>query len=551
MASRNATSGAASSGRNGGIDSKTTRSPTSSFVRPLLTDLYQLTMAYAYWCSGRHEEHAVFDCFFRKNPFKGEYTHFAGLSEVIALLDSFEYTESDVAYLKTVMPNVKEGFFEWIATLDCSRVKVYALKEGSVAFPRIPLLRVEGPLAICQLLETTILNLTNFASLVMTNAARMRRAAGYDKTLLEFGLRRAQGPDGALSASRYAYYGGFDGTSNLMAGKTFGINAKGTHAHAFVCSYSSPDQIPNKQLNGVDFWELVNSHRKKNGWMHTNEGELAAFVAYALAFPHGFLALVDTYDTLQSGVPNFLAVALALQELGYKPLGIRLDSGDLAYLSRKARAMFQRVAQDHALPSFEKFIIVASNDINENVLNALNEQGHSIDAFGIGTNLVTCQAQPALGMVFKLVEVNGKPAVKLSNDFVKATLPSKKKAFRIVGREGKALLDVLMGENEASPEPGRRLLCRHPFIERKRVYVTPAAVIPLLECVWDGPNGGPTSPETTSEDVRKYASSQLKLVREDHLRSLNPTPYKVSVSDELYRYVHELWMDNVPIPDLG
>ena len=336
-----------------------------------------------------------------------------------------------------------------------------------------------------------------------------------------------------------------------MAGKTFGITVKGTHAHAFVCSFSGPEQIPDKTLDGTDFWKLVTDIRQERGWIGTNNGELAAFVAYALAFPKGFLALVDTYDTLQSGVLNFLCVALALDKLGYKPIGIRLDSGDLAYLSKSARAAFKECATSCNKPYFANFVIVASNDINENVLNALNDQGHEIDAFGIGTNLVTCQAQPALGMVFKLVEVGGKPAVKLSNDIVKATLPSKKKCFRILGREGKALLDVMVGENEPSPEPGKRLLCRHPFIERKRVYVTPASVIPLLECVWDGKAGGAQKAAPTADDVRNYVQSQLEHLREDHLRSLNPTPYKVSISEYLYTYVHSLWMDNVPIPDLS
>ncbi|EQC41969.1 nicotinate phosphoribosyltransferase [Saprolegnia diclina VS20] len=391
--------------------------PTNALVTPLLTDLYQITMAYAYWKVGRHTEDATFDLFFRKNPFKGEFTVFAGLEEVLFFLNAFKFTESDVAYLRDVMPQGTEaGFFDWLLSLDCSNVKIYALKEGTIAFPRIPVLRIEGHLGITQLLETGLLNLLNYASLIATNAARFIKAAGKDKTLLEFGLRRAQGPDGGISASRYSYMAGFHGTSNVLAGKLFGIPIKGTHAHAFVQAHRSLDDVKQTMLNGVDFKALTLQYRAKLNADNTNDGELAAFISYALAFPQAFLALVDTYETLSSGVPNFLAVALALHDLGYKAQGIRLDSGDLAYLSKEARRHFKAAAAKFNLPDFANFNIVASNDINEAVLNSLNDQGHEIDSFGIGTHLVTCQAQPALGMVYKLVEIGGQARIKLSQE---------------------------------------------------------------------------------------------------------------------------------------
>jgi nicotinate phosphoribosyltransferase len=550
------------------------RANDNSFVNPMLTDLYQITMAYAYWKAGRHNEHSVFDMFFRKNPFKGEFTIFAGLENVLRFLESFEFTSEHLEYLRAQMPHCEPEFFEYLGSMDASELRVYGVAEGTVVFPRIPLLRIEGPLAVCQMIETTVLNLCNFASLMTTNAARFRLAAGPDKILLEFGLRRAQGPDGAMSATRYSYMGGFDGTANVLAGMTYGVPIKGTHAHSFVTSYSSLDELSSREIDGVDIVAMALANRRKMGYTGLNNGELAAFIAYAQAFPHGFLALVDTYDTLGSGVPNFICVAAALVELGQKPLGIRLDSGDLAYLSKEARKML--VAADEVLGTeLAKCTIVASNDINEPVLHSLNDQGHDIDTFGIGTNLVTCQAQPALGMVYKLVEINGKPRIKLSQEITKVTIPGAKEAYRLIGAEGVPLLDLLVRVGESPPQPGRRLLCRHPFDERKRVYVTAAHVIPLLNVVWRGSKADASDAAETDaarlvavaarahgeahlrarapsvEVLRQFVRDQMQLIRADHLRHLNPTPYKVSVTSELYHFIHDLWMREVPVPELS
>jgi len=267
-------------------------------------------------------------------------------------------------------------------------------------------------------LETTLLTLVNFASLVATNAARFRSATAADKILLEFGLRRAQGPDGGLSASKYCYLGGFDGTSNVLAGKLYGIPIKGTHAHAYVSSYECINDLNERNLcdrisgEKRPFADLCLKYLQEVGSIlkilpdEVNKGELSAFISYAIAFPTNFLALVDTYDVLNSGLPNFLAVARALHECNYQALGLRLDSGDLAYLSLEVRKRFRDAAKQFSLPYFEHFTIVASNDINEDTLVSLEKQGHAIDQFGIGTHLVTCQRQPALGCVYKLVEVN-------------------------------------------------------------------------------------------------------------------------------------------------
>ncbi|CAG9796522.1 unnamed protein product [Diatraea saccharalis] len=466
----------------------------NGIVQPLLTDLYQITMAYAYWKSGKVNDVAVFDLFFRTNPFQGEFTIFAGLEECLKFLENFHYSDSDIGYLKQTLPdNIEPEFFAYLKDLTCKDIKLCAIEEGSVVFPRVPLLRVEGPLIIAQLLETTLLTLVNFASLMATNAARYRMVAGKTVSLLEFGLRRAQGPDGGLSASKYAYIGGFDGTSNVLAGKMFNIPVRGTHAHSFVTSFSTLDDIHTVTLRHSETQAPYNLLELSTQWRikvsaivdispeEASDGELAALISYAIAFPTGFLALVDTYDvkryniqglpsrhrqhmnghsgynsncgsndtrllkspihstygystverTLRSGLLNFCAVALALNDCGYRAVGIRIDSGDLAYLSVLARESFEQIAEAFKLPWFSKLTIVASNDINEETILSLNEQGHKIDCFGIGTHLVTCQRQPALGCVYKLVEINGQPRIKLSQDVGKVTIPGHKEVLFI------------------------------------------------------------------------------------------------------------------------
>eukprot|EP00611_Tribonema_gayanum_P012060 TRINITY_DN2256_c0_g1_i3.p1 TRINITY_DN2256_c0_g1~~TRINITY_DN2256_c0_g1_i3.p1 ORF type:complete len:584 (+),score=192.80 TRINITY_DN2256_c0_g1_i3:139-1752(+) len=518
---------------------------------PLMTDMYQLTMAYAYWQAGRAEEPAVFDLFFRKNPFEGEFTVFGGLGECIALISSFSFSDTDIEYLRGVMTGIDQGFFDWLIKADCSKVKVYAIREGTIVFPRIPLLRIEGPLAVAQLLETPLLNLVNFPSLMATNAARFRLAAGADKKLLEFGLRRAQGPDGGLSASRYAYMGGFDATSNVTAGKFLGLPVSGTHAHAFVQAYSSCEQIRQRCVDGKDVVALAELYRRRLGYKTSNIGELAAFCAYAIAFPAGFLALVDTYDTLQSGIPNFIAVAFALDDAGHRAVGVRLDSGDLAYLSKEVRHMFEVAAVAEARPWLAKVTIVASNDINEKVLHALDEQGHCVDTFGIGTHLVTCQAQPALGCVYKLVEISGSPRMKLSENKNKVTVPGRKCAYRLFGADGTQLLDLMQHADDPPPRAGEPVLCKHPFEATVRAMVTASRVMPLHQLVWDGAGGGVVEPLPTIHEVRAHVMKGMASLREDVKRSLNPTPYKVSLSVRLFAFLHELWEHEAPIKALS
>lgn len=459
-----------------------------------------------------------------------------------------------------------------------------------------------------------------------TNAARHRLAAGPTKKLLEFGLRRAQGPDGAMSASKYSYMGGFDGTSNVQASVVYGIAMQGTHAHSFVTSFTSLREVSSRKLRKaaaagaaegeeVDFLELVLQFRAKLNAQLTNEGELAAFTIYALAFPHHFLALVDTYDTLQSGVPNFLAVALALRACGYQAVGVRLDSGDLAYLSREARRMFTEAAERFDAKGLERATIVASNDLTEEIIYSLNEQKHAIDSFGIGTNLVTCKSQPALGCVYKLVEINKTPRIKVSEDPGKVTVPCRKEAYRLFNAEGQPILDYMVMVGDSPPVPHKRILCRHPFDATKRAYVTPSRVELLHECgaaacararvraapgdaralgrcrgaVWDGQL---CKPLPSLESVRQRVRDQMQ-VRRPRTRSLRcaaaralarrssgpttsarstPRPTRcahrrrrrpcgcgvrvctlraqVSVSSDLYGFIHELWLKETPIREI-
>ncbi|EED92540.1 hypothetical protein THAPSDRAFT_268929 [Thalassiosira pseudonana CCMP1335] len=519
-------------------------------------------MAYAYWKTNQHNRPAHFELFFRKNPFGGSYTLFAGLDEVLKFLSNFRFSDDDIQFLRNTpqLCHCEDAFFdEYLANLDCSEVIVHALKEGSMAFPRVPLITVTAPLGIGNLIETTLLTLVNFPSLVATNACRMVVAARGHLHPLRFGLRRAQGPDGGFSASKYSHVGGFHATSNVLAGKILDMPIAGTHAHSFVQSYTSLGLVEGAKLKRdgkegdddmVELLPLVTKYRDELGWLDTNEGEMAAFIGYAVSFPNSFLCLIDTYDTLQSGLRNFVLVSLALNDLGYTPRGIRLDSGDLSYLSLECEYMFHEMGDRYQRPFFYDLEIVASNDINESVLHSLNKQGHAITMFGIGTNLVTCQGQPALGCVYKLVEIDGEPRIKLSDDIEKVLIPGRKVAYRLFGEAGWPLLDLLVGRNETDqPATGERVLCRHPFIEQKRVAVIPKRVIKLHSLVFDGKNGV-VSGQPTLNETRRFVNDQVNRTRADLLRYINPGEYKVSVSENTFRFLHHLWQSETPVREL-
>lgn len=552
----------------------------NNLIQPLLTDMYEITMAYVYWKNGKLNENATFDLFFRKNPFHGEFTIFAGLEECIRFIKHFRYSDSDISYLKSILPPTTEPeFFEYLSKITMDEVTVYALDEGTVVFPKLPMMRIEGPLILAQLVETTILTLVNYASLLATNAARYRLVAGENVRLIEFGLRRAQGPDGGLSSSKYAFIGGFDCTSNLLAGKMYNIPVGGTHAHSYITSFigriinaftelknsksnnSFPDTndlsivtLPHKVTNeSINFLELATTWRRRFAGLfqsvdQSNDGEFAAFVSYAISFPNLFVALVDTYDMRKSGLINFCAVAMALFELKYKPIGIRIDSGDLAYLSRFAYDYFAKIAEKCNIPEFKDLVIMVSNDINEETIMSLNDQGHKITSFGIGTHLVTCQKQPALGCVYKMVEINGHARMKISQDFEKMTLPGRKEIYRLYGAKGDALIDIMQTTDEPEPQVGEKVLCRHPFDRSKRSYVIPQKVDKLLQLYWKDGKVVKSVPDL--DKIKEHVQESLRTLRQDVKRYLNPTPYKIAVSEHLYNVVQDQWLENAPIGEL-
>lgn len=362
----------------------------STTLSPLLTDLYQLTMAYGYWHQDKHEQESVFHLFFRKAPFGGAYAIAAGLELAIEWLQNFRFSESELAYLEGLRGSDAKALFskEFLTYLGemefCCDIE--AIPEGSVVFPHEPLLRVRGPLIQAQLLETALLNIINFSTLIATKACRINQIAQGD-SVLEFGLRRAQGPDGGLSASRAAYIGGCSATSNVLAGYRYGIPVKGTHAHSWVMSYPT---------------------------------ERAAFEAYTEAMPNNCIFLVDTYDTIE-GVREAIRMGLQLRSQGHEMLGVRLDSGDLAQLSIESRKLLDEAG-------FPEAAIVASNDLDEHRMQSLKDKGAKINVWGVGTRLATGGEQPALGGVYKLAALRDENGdwdykIKLSEQMIKVSNP--------------------------------------------------------------------------------------------------------------------------------
>ncbi|XP_062311621.1 nicotinate phosphoribosyltransferase [Osmerus eperlanus] len=515
-------------------------------VPPLLTDLYQFTMAYAYWRAGRHNEPAVFELFFRDNPFSGGFSLFSGLHDCLLFLRSFRFTEEDVAYLQSVLPPATDpAFFHFLRGLDCSEVTLCSVPEGTVVFARVPLIEISGPLAVVQLLETSLLCLVNFASLVCSNAARFRLAAGPKKKLLEMGLRRAQGPDGGLTASRYAHIGGFDMTSNVQAGFLFGVPMAGTMAHSYVTSFSSLEEVwpqtlvaANGDQDPIDLISLT------KGWLgrlcellgaepgKIREGELAAFVSYAIAYPHNFLPVIDSYSVSCSGLLNFCSVALSLCELGYQPLGTRLDSGDLCRQSVEVRRIFRLCAEHFSLPAFHSLIIVGTNNVSELSMTELNKKENEIDVVGVGTHLVTCTRQPSLGCVYKLVEVKGSPKMKFSEDPEKSTVPGRKAVYRLLDDDGHPFLDMLCLAEEPAPKAGVAVRC-HPLGRDKTCQsVTAAQVTQLRLDVFVC--GQITEPVCSIVETREKVQSSIRTLHPRHKRLQEPDLYTVAVSEKLH-----------------
>ncbi|KAK1172194.1 nicotinate phosphoribosyltransferase isoform X3 [Acipenser oxyrinchus oxyrinchus] len=520
-------------------------------VPPMLTDQYQFTMAYTYWKSGRHQDEAVFELFFRENPFGGEFSLFSGLTDCLLFLKNFKYTEQDVAFLKSVLPStMEEGFFRYLLTMDASGVSVCSFPEGSVVFDRVPLMEVNGPLAVVQLLETSLLCLVNYASLVSSNAARLRLAAGPKKRMLEMGLRRAQGPDGGLSASRYSYIGGFDMTSNMLAGQLFGIPVSGTMAHSYITSFSSLEEVRHRTLApALGEGPALDLVSLSQAWLprvcsllqvthsEVNQGELAAFISYALAFPRNFLVLLDSYSVMRSGVLNFCAVALALCQLHYQPIGVRLDSGDLCGQSVELRQIFLSCSSRFQVAELQSLLIVGSNNISEKSLLEMNGRENEIDVVGVGTHLVTCPLQPSLGCVYKLVQVNGAPRMKLTEDSGKSTLPGRKAVYRLYSQDGHAFLDLLSLREEPVPAEGIAVQCR-VLGGWEEETVTAARVERIHQQCFTQGQISQTLPSTA--DIRTRVQAALSTLHPGQRRLQQPERYKVAVSEKLYCLLRDL-----------
>lgn len=384
----------------------------------LFTDLYQLTMGYGYWKNGMAERQAAFHLFFRKNPFGHPYALAAGLDLAIDLLKNFRFSVDDIQYLGALKaangkPLFNESFLNYLQRMEFS-CNISAVPEGTAVFPHQPLLRVEGPLIQAQLLETALLNVINFSTLITTKSARIFQAA-QGESVLEFGLRRAQGIDGGITATRSAYIGGCNGTSNVLAGRLFGIPVKGTHAHSWVMCFDE---------------------------------EIEAFAAYAEAMPNNCIFLVDTYDS-EEGVKNAIRIGRSLREQGHDLLGIRLDSGDLAELSKIARRLLDEAG-------FHKTAIVASNDLDEYRIRSLKKQGAKISVWGVGTRLATAYDQAALGGVYKLAAIKDTAGlweyrVKLSEQQIKVSNPGLLQVRRYFDEAGRPLGDQIYNREYGAP----------------------------------------------------------------------------------------------------
>lgn len=464
----------------------------------LLTDLYQLTMMQGYYKNHEQNETVIFDMFYRTNPMNSGYAIMAGLEQVIQYIQNLHFTKEDIEYLKNM--HIFEGdFLNYLKNFQFSG-DIYAIPEGTVIFPREPLIKVIAPVMEAQLIETAILNIINHQSLVATKTSRVVWAARGDG-IMEFGLRRAQGPDAGLYGARAAMIAGCIGTSNVLAGRLFHVPVKGTHAHSWIMSF--PD-------------------------------EYTAFKQYSSLYPSACILLVDTYDTLKSGVPNAIRVFTEMRKAGI-PLsyyGIRLDSGDLAYLSKKARTMLDDAG-------FHDAIISASNDLDEYLIDSLKMQGAAITSWGVGTNMITSKDWPAFGGVYKLSAIqdssgNFIPKIKLSENTEKVTNPGNKTIYRIYEKDSwkiKADLICLVGEQFKEEEPLILFDPMEPWKKTKLLggtYTMRELMIPIFRQgvrVYQSPN---------VMDIRDYCSKELSTLWDETRRFENPHKVYVDLSKKLY-----------------
>ncbi|XP_072432485.1 nicotinate phosphoribosyltransferase isoform X2 [Chiloscyllium punctatum] len=526
-------------------------------AQPLLTDFYQFTMAYGYWKCGREQSNAVFELYFRENPRESEFTIFAGLQDCLLFVSNYKLKEEDIDFLQTVLPPTTDpAFYDYLRNIDTSTVTLRAVPEGSVVFPKVALLEVEGPLAILQLLETPLLTLVNYASLVATNAARFRLAAGPGKQLLELGLRRAQGPDGGLSASRYSYIGGFDGTSNVIAGKLYTIPLFGSMAHSYITSFTSMSEVKVQTLRPASGGPEVNFVSLCEKWLfqvcihlqmpqnRTNSSEFAAFISYATTYPRHFIALVDSYSVMSSGVPNFCAVSLALDELGYRARGVRLDSGDQLEQSLRIRSSLQACADQFAVSWLAAVPIIISNSISLNQLINLQHQDNEVDCIGVGTNLVTCPLQPSLGCVYKLSQVDGEPRIKMTEEEGKMTLPGKKAVYRLYGTDGSPFLDLLTLAEEPELRADEEIKCYALTGRCAGFWVTAVRVETLHRVYYQ--HGQICESLCTTSEIRRHAQSSLNNLAPKYKHLHDPAPYQVAISQKLRDLLDDLIKKSSP-----
>lgn len=447
----------------------------------LYTDFYELTMAQGYYLSGKEHEKTVFDYYYRTNPFQGGYLVFAGLYDLLKILQNFNYTPENLLFLKKA--GLKDEFLNYLKDFRF-KASIYSVKEGEIVFPNEPIVRVEGNIIETQIIETLLLNYLNFQSLIATKACRIRNVIG-EKAFADFGLRRAQGL-GGIHASRAAVIGGADTTSNVYSGFNYDIPVTGTQAHAWIQSFDS---------------------------------ELEAFRKYAEINPTSTVLLVDTYNTLKSGIPNAIVVAKELEEKGNQLIGIRLDSGDLAYLSKKARKMLDNEGLDYVQ-------IYASNQLNEYVIKSLNEQGAQIDGYGIGTELVTGKDTGALDGVYKLVENNGSPRLKISENIEKITMPGRKKLIRYFDQDGLFFRDGILLADEKNTD---RIF--HPFHRDKNTEISNYKAEELTQKVME--NGEILIENKTPGEINAYLKQRFNQLPDEHKRFISPHIYKVGISENL------------------
>ena len=447
----------------------------------LYTDFYELTMAQGYFLTGIHERKAVFDYFFRSNPFQGGYVVFAGLETLLEALENFKFGTKEIDFLRK--QNFDKEFLNYLENLRFEG-NIYSVKEGEIVFPNEPLLRIETNLVQAQLIETLLLNILNFQSLVATKARRIVYASK-NKAVLDFGMRRAQGL-GALWASRAAIIGGCVATSNVLAAELYGISPSGTMAHS---------------------------------WIQSFESEYEAFKKYAEIYKSKTVLLLDTYNTLQSGLPNAIKIAKELEKEGEKLLAVRLDSGDLAFLSREVRKQLDNAGLDYVK-------IAVSNKLDEYIIKSLNEQGAKIDLYGVGTKLVTAFPDGALDGVYKLSEIEGLPTMKLSDNPEKTTLPGKKKIIRFYNGSEQFYGDAIVLDVENPPEK-----YFHPHYPEKFKLVRGLPHEELLQP--QIVNGERSSKKLSVTEIAEFSEKRFHQLPEEMKRFDFPHVYKVGISSKL------------------